>query len=503
LQTFDPIYHIIMDLRMLMFLFAAFSFGSAGAFRRVRRHQAGKLIAGVPVHNYHLRSAALLEVNQAADARSDWIVMLKSAVSQDQLESFCSNSGGICTPEGHAGILPFVELHGTEAELKELVEAHSSEVEYVEPDLATHLIPEMPSTQSTVTLYMPISLNGIQVLFHQSGSKWLVSDQQLGGGYVGLSWRNSKDNNDRADDYVAWGTVLENGVDEQDGWVRFEVKPTVSWGLDRVGVEKAATKGKGAHIYVLDTGVRTTHSDFGGRAIPTLEYLGTSPTECQGSTSCARDVHGHGTHCAGTVGGTKYGVAPESTIHGVKVLSDGGSGSTSWIVGAIDWVVAKGERPAVISMSLGGPGVSNAYKTAIDAAANAGVTMVVAGGNSNADACNFSPAFVNTAITVGSTAKGDSRSSFSNYGSCTQIYAPGSDIKSAGNSNDDASATMSGTSMACPHVAGAAALLLESTPTMAPSEVLEKMLENAVTNALTGLSSSCPNKLLYVGADAL
>jgi len=520
-----------MGLRILGTVLAAIHLGLAGAFRKIQREQnmeTAKFIAGVPVYNYHLahqaRSDALLEVegtgmagkggkggkggNGGEDGGSaaDWIVMLKAGISQDELDTFCSNtpSGSQCTPEGHAGILPFVELRGTKSDLDDFIKGHSEDVEFVEPDLPTHVIPELPAlqVQNAVTRYLPIFVDGtVRVLFPQEdGSSWLVSDKELGGNYAGMGWRLSKDNDDRDSESVPFGTVLQDGV-EEDGWVKFEVPVLAPWGLERVGVEKATMKGKGVHIYVLDTGVRTTHTDFGGRAIPTLEYVSTSPTECKGSTSCARDVHGHGTHCAGSAGGTTYGVAPESTIHGVKVMTDAGEGATSWIVGAIDWVVAKGERPAVVSMSLGGSGRSSAYKTAIDTASNSGVTVVVAAGNENSNACNYSPAYVPSAITVGSTAPGDSRSGFSNYGSCVEIYAPGSDIKSAGNANDDASASMSGTSMACPHVAGGVALLLESSPDMASTDVLQMLLSNAVTNYVTGLTSGCPNKLLYVGAD--
>jgi len=252
---------------------------------------------------------------------------------------------------------------------------------------------------------------------------------------------------------------------------------------------------------VLDTGVRTTHNDFGSRAIPTLEIVSSTPKECSASdTTCARDVHGHGTHCAGSAGGTTFGVAPGATIHGVKVLSDQGSGATSWIVGAMDWVTRKGSRPAVMSMSLGGKGQSFAYKTAIDDATSSGVTVVVAAGNENDDACGYSPAFVPAAITVGSTDKRDSRSYFSNYGSCVQIYAPGSDILSAGHSYDSHEATMSGTSMACPHVAGAAALLLSAEPALTPEQVLQTLLSKAISGAISNLKFNDPNKLLYVGS---
>jgi len=184
---------------------------------------------------------------------------------------------------------------------------------------------------------------------------------------------------------------------------------------------------------------------------------------------------------------------------GVKVLSDQGRGSVSWIVGAIDWIVSNAQRPAVISMSLGGGGRAASYQRSIDMATSKGVTVVVAAGNNNADACNFSPAYVPSAITVGSTDSRDARSGFSNKGRCLAIYAPGSGVQSAGHRSDSASATMSGTSMACPHVAGAAALLLEENPSMTPAAVLQTMLDKSASNVLTGVTDTCPNKLLWVG----
>merc|ERR1719262_1196062 len=162
-------------------------------------------------------------------------------------------------------------------------------------------------------------------------------------------------------------------------------------------------------------------------------------------------------------------------IKAVKVLSDQGSGSWSWSYYALDWLATNPTRPAIASMSLGGSGTQQAMKDAVDAATNAGVSVIVAGGNSNSDACRFSPAFVPSAITVGSTDSLNRRSSFSNYGSCTNIWAPGNNILSAGVSSDTATATFSGTSMACPHVAGGAALLLERNPTWNYAEVLEAL----------------------------
>jgi len=273
-----------------------------------------------------------------------------------------------------------------------------------------------------------------------------------------------------------------------------------TWGLNRIGADQRGRAGAGATVFVLDTGVRVTHQEFANnRAAPALDMTVGSPKECNGDMSCAADRQGHGTHCAGTAAGVSYGVAPSASVRGVKVLSDGGSGSWSWSYYALDWLATNPTRPAVASMSLGGSGTQQAMRDAVDAAVNSGVTVVVAGGNSNSDACYFSPAFVPNAITVGSTTSTDSRSSFSNYGSCTNIWAPGSSVLSAGHRSDTASATFSGTSMACPHVSGAAALVLEADPSKKSAAVLQELLDTAVMNALTGLRSGDTNALLYVG----
>merc|ERR1719429_125808 len=271
-----------------------------------------------------------------------------------------------------------------------------------------------------------------------------------------------------------------------------------TWGLRRIGADRRTSTGRGVSVYVLDTGVRTSHRDFGGRARSGADATTGRFRECNGATNCAVDRQGHGTHCAGTVGGTNYGVAPGATIVAAKVLGDQGSGSTSGITAAIDWVARK-SGPRVASLSLGGPGVSRAYRTAIDSATRAGVTVVVAGGNSNSDACRFSPAYVPSAITVGSTDSRDRRSSFSNYGRCTNIWAPGSSILSAGHRGDTATATLSGTSMACPHVAGGAALVLERNPGLTSTGVLSALRAAAIKNKITGLRSGDTNELLYVG----
>jgi len=273
-----------------------------------------------------------------------------------------------------------------------------------------------------------------------------------------------------------------------------------TWGLNRVGADQRGRSGGSTTVFVLDTGVRNSHQDFTGRASGALDMTIGDPVECGGDLSCAGDVQGHGTHCAGTAAGESFGVAPATTVKSVKVLSDQGSGSWSWSYYALDWLANNPTRPAIASMSLGGSGTQQAMADAVSAAVNSGVVVVVAGGNSNSDSCRFSPAFVPAAITVGSTTSRDARSSFSNYGSCTNIWAPGSDVVSASHTSDTGSKSLSGTSMACPHVSGAAALVLEADPSKKPAAVLAEMLDNAVLNALAGLRTGDTNALLYVGA---
>ncbi|MFJ4684497.1 S8 family peptidase [Streptomyces sp. NPDC088789] len=274
-----------------------------------------------------------------------------------------------------------------------------------------------------------------------------------------------------------------------------------SWGLDRIDQRNLPLNssytypdhgGQGVTVYVIDTGVRITHSDFGGRASYGYDAIDNDNT--------AQDGHGHGTHVAGTVAGTAYGVAKRANVVGVRVLNNSGSGTTAQVVAGIDWVARNAVKPAVANMSLGGP-ADTALDTAVRNAVASGVTFAVAAGNESTDASTRSPARVAEAITVGATTSTDARASYSNYGTILDLFAPGSSITSAWNTNDTATSTISGTSMASPHVAGAAALHLAANPTATPAQVSSALTAAATPNVVTNPGTGSPNRLLYVGSD--
>jgi len=308
------------------------------------------------------------------------------------------------------------------------------------------------------------------------------------------------------------------------------------WGLDRIddrsGLDKDYTPpftGKGVHVFVLDTGIRTTHADFGGRALPAFESLldgyGTKKRNCHKSdNTCAIDRDGHGTHCAGTVAGLKYGVAKNAKVYAVKVLNDDGRGAATQTLEGYEFVrQQKTLRPAVVSASLGGtrPGYSKGEEIAINNLLGAGVLVVAAAGNDgwkedspfagkpgSPYACSSSPGNIPAAIVVGNMDKTDTRSGDSQYDSlrpgfqkCVDIFAPGENIMSASSKNDNGGASKSGTSMATPHVSGAVALLLEEDPAMTPRVTEQKLKARATKNAVKDPKGS-PNLLLYVGRDS-
>lgn len=242
-------------------------------------------------------------------------------------------------------------------------------------------------------------------------------------------------------------------------------------------------------VYVIDTGIRTTHVDFGGRASVGVDEVGDGQD--------GQDCNGHGTHVAGTVGGSEYGVAKGVQLVAVRVFSCGGSAPTSQVIAGVNWVTANAVRPAVANMSLGG-GLSTAMNTAVQNSIDTGITYVVAAGNSDADACGFSPASTPDAITVGATYPAtDGRASYSNYGRCLDIFAPGSFITSDWDTSDTATNTISGTSMAAPHVAGVAALYLATHPSASPSAVRTSLVAAATHHVVTDAGTNSPNLLLY------
>ena len=284
---------------------------------------------------------------------------------------------------------------------------------------------------------------------------------------------------------------------EQDQVYRVDVTQSMDangdpWGLDRVDQQTGplsrtytyTATGAGVHAYIIDTGIWTLHPDFGGRANNVYDAFGATGEDC----------HGHGTHVAGTIGGTTYGLAKGVSLHGVRVLSCAGLGLTSQIIAGIDWVRQNAVRPAVANMSLGG-GLSTALNDATTNLWNSGVFVAVAAGNDNADACTASPASATGAFTAAASEKTDAKASYSNWGNCVEAYAPGSAIVS--DFLLGTTMSLSGTSMASPHFAGVAVLYKATFGDQASATVSNWIVTNATNGVITGNPAGTPNKLLY------
>lgn len=344
-----------------------------------------------------------------------------------------------------------------------------------------------------------------QMASHQDSIKSLISGRDLGHG-IRASWNMAhlKGYHLFANDDAIASIAQSPEIDyiERDARVTtfdLNTQSDAPYGLGSISHSKAETSssyvydgtaGKGVTVYVVDTGVYAEHSELVGRASLGANFV---------TGSADTDENGHGTHCAGTIAGSTYGVAKNATIVGVKVLDADGSGSNSGVISGIDWVAQNAHGAGVLSMSLGGT-YSNALNSAVTSTINSGVTVVVAAGNDNANAALYSPASAPSAITVGAIGSNNAKASFSNYGNVVDVFAPGVNVLSSWIGSTTATNTISGTSMATPHVAGLAAYLIGLQQLNSPNAVSNRISSLAVNGQISNLPLNTPNKRAYNGA---
>ncbi|MGP3969650.1 S8 family peptidase [Streptomyces sp. 6N223] len=270
-------------------------------------------------------------------------------------------------------------------------------------------------------------------------------------------------------------------------------RAAASWGLDRIdqrllpldGQFTTRSAGAGTTVYVIDTGIDYGHEEFDGRAVPGFDAVNDGRN--------GEDCNGHGTHVAGTAGGETYGVAPGTRLVSVRVLGCDGQGSWAGVIAGFDWVARNAQQPAVANASLGGA-YNSSVNEAADNLAAAGVLPVVAAGNESKDACQVSPASARGALTIGASDRADRQTSFSNWGRCLELFAPGQDIVSA--RLGGGSVSLNGTSMASPHVAGVAALVKSYAPSASPGQIADWIIAEATPGVLT-VGPTSPNRLLF------